>query len=59
VIGITCIASLAGLPQVSLPLARLPAGPVGLSLIAPLGRDALLLDLVAAGIGELRQPAAR
>jgi Asp-tRNA(Asn)/Glu-tRNA(Gln) amidotransferase A subunit family amidase len=47
-----------GLPQVSLPLARLAAGPVGLSLIAPPGRDALLLDLVAEGIGELRQPAA-
>jgi amidase len=59
VIGITCIASLAGLPEVSLPLARLPAGPVGLSLIAPRGRDSLLLDLIAAGIGELRQPAAR
>jgi amidase len=57
VIGITCIASFGGLPQVSLPLARLPAGPVGLSLIAPRGRDALLLDLVAAGIGPLRQPA--
>jgi amidase len=59
VIGITCIASLAGLPQVSLPLARVAAGPVGLSLIAPRGGDALLLDLVAEGIGELRQPAAR
>jgi amidase len=59
VIGITCIASLGGLPQVSLPLARLPAGPVGLSLIASRGRDAMLLDLVAAGIGALRQPAAR
>ena len=59
VIGITCIASLGGLPQVSLPLARLDAGPVGLSLIAPRGRDGLLLDRVARGIGELRQPAAR
>jgi amidase len=59
VIGITCIASLGGLPQVSLPLARLHAGPVGLSLIAPRGRDGVLLDLVARGIGELRQPAAR
>jgi amidase len=54
VIGITCIASLGELPQVSLPLARLAAGPVGLSLVAPRGRDALLLDLVAEGIGELR-----
>jgi amidase len=58
VIGITCIASLGGLPQVSLPLARMPAGPVGLSLVAARGRDALLLDLVAAGIGELRPRAA-
>jgi amidase len=58
VIGITCIASLGGLPQVSLPLARMAAGPVGLSLIAPRGMDTLLLDLVAEGIGELRQPAA-
>ena len=57
VIGITCIASLGELPQVSLPLARMAAGPVGLSLVAPRGRDALLLDLVAEGIGELRQPA--
>jgi amidase len=58
VIGITCIASLGELPQVSLPLARMAAGPVGLSLVAPRGRDALLLDLVAEGIGELR-PAVR
>jgi amidase len=59
VIGIACIASLGGLPQVSLPLARLAAGPVGLSLIAPRGRDGVLLDLVAEGIGELRHPATR
>jgi amidase len=59
VIGITCIASLGGLPQVSLPLARVAAGPVGLSLIAPRHKDALLLDLVADGIGALRQPAAQ
>jgi amidase len=58
VIGITCIASLGGLPQVSLPLARLEAGPVGLSLIARRGGDGLLLDLVREGIGELRQPGA-
>jgi amidase len=46
VIGITCIAGLGGLPQVSLPLARAEAGPVGLSLIAACGEDAQLLDLV-------------
>jgi amidase len=59
VIGMTCIASLGGLPEVSLPLARgLAAGPVGLSLIAPRGADGMLLDLIEAGIGTLRQPAA-
>ncbi|HSA79484.1 MAG TPA: amidase [Geminicoccaceae bacterium] len=56
-IGITCIASLGGLPQVSLPLGRLAEGPIGLSLIAARGQDALLLDLVESGIGALRQPA--
>jgi hypothetical protein len=30
---------------------------VGLSLVAPRGRDAMLLDLVAAGIGEMRKAA--
>jgi amidase len=52
VIGITCIAGLGGLPQVSLPLARLETGPVGLSLIAARGGDAQLLDLVTR-LGEL------
>jgi amidase len=58
VIGITSIASLGGLPQVSLPLGRLPEGPVGLSLVAGRGGDGLLLDLVAGALGGLRQPAA-
>ena len=58
VIGITSIASLGGLPQVSLPLARLPEGPVGLSLAAGRGGDGVLLDLVAGALGGLRQPAA-
>ena len=57
-IGITSIASLGGLPQVSLPLGRLPEGPVGLSLVAGRGQDAILLDLVAGALGALRQPAA-
>lgn len=52
IIGITCIASIGGLPEISLPLTRLEAGPVGLSLIAPRGRDGLLLDLIAGGIGK-------
>lgn len=42
---ITCIAGLAGLPQVSLPC-RAPDGlPVGLSLIGPAGSDAALIAL--------------
>jgi amidase len=52
VMGITCIAGLGGLPQVSLPLARLEAGPVGLSLIAARGQDTQLLDLVARVLGR-------
>jgi amidase len=53
VIGITSIAGLGGLPQVSLPLARPAAGPIGLSLIAARGQDEQLLDLVAGPLGEL------
>lgn len=42
---ITCIAGLAGLPQVSLPC-RTPEGlPIGLSLIGPAGSDAALIAL--------------
>jgi amidase len=58
-IGITCIASLGGLPQVSLPLGHLAEGPVGLSLLAGRGQDAMLLDLVVSVLGEMRQTAAR
>jgi amidase len=58
VIGITSIASLGGLPQVSLPLGRLPEGPVGLALVAGRGGDGRLLDLVAGPLAGLRQPAA-
>ena len=58
VIGITSIASLGGLPQVSLPLGRLPEGPIGLSLAGGRGQDGLLLDLLAGALGGLRQPTA-
>ena len=40
-----CIAGLAGLPQVNLPLARVRGCPLGVSLIAARGNDALLLAL--------------
>jgi len=41
------IAGLARLPQISLPLATMAGCPLGLSLIAPRGRDRGLLDWVA------------
>ena len=44
-LGLLCIAGHAGLPQVSLPLARQEGLPIGLSLIAARGNDTLLLDL--------------
>jgi amidase len=43
---LTCIAGFTGLPQISLPLGRMPDGlPVGLSLIGPRGTDRMLIDL--------------
>ena len=44
-LGLLCIAGHAGLPQLSLPLATLDGCPLGLSLIAARGSDAMLLDL--------------
>lgn len=43
--SLLCIAGLAGLPQVTLPLATLHGCPLGLSLLAGRGNDALLLAL--------------
>ncbi len=43
--SLLCIASLAGLPQVSLPLATVQGCPLGISLIAARGEDLLLLAL--------------
>ena len=40
-----CIAGLGGLPQVSLPLARLDGLPLGLSLVGTRGADTMLLEL--------------
>ena len=40
-----CWASLAGLPQVSIPLARRLGAPLGLSLIGPAGSDLSLVRL--------------
>jgi amidase len=43
--SLLCIAGLARLPQVTLPLARLDGCPIGLSLVARRGADAMLLAL--------------
>ena len=43
--SLLCIAGLAGLPQVSLPLATLQGCPLGVSLLAARGNDTLLLAL--------------
>lgn len=45
-LALLCIAGLARLPQISLPLATLDSCPLGLSLIAARGNDTLLLELV-------------
>jgi amidase len=42
---ILCLAGLAGLPQVNLPAAKVDGAPLGLSLMAPPGRDEWLLSL--------------
>jgi Asp-tRNA(Asn)/Glu-tRNA(Gln) amidotransferase A subunit family amidase len=44
---LTCLASLAGLPVVSVPLARLGALPLGLSLVGAPGTDLTLTSLAA------------
>lgn len=44
-IGVTAIAGMAGLPEVSIPAGRANGAPVGLSLVAAPGRDRALLAL--------------
>lgn len=44
-LAILCIAGLARLPQVTLPMATLDGCPLGLSLVAARGNDTMLLDL--------------
>ena len=44
-VRLLCLASLAGLPQVTLPMAAHDGGPVGLSLIGPAGSDRSLIAL--------------
>jgi amidase len=42
-----CLAGLAGLPQLSIPGARVQGAPVGFSLLGPRGRDGKLLAMAA------------
>jgi amidase len=44
-INLLCLAGLAGVPQVSMPLATRNGAPLGLSLIGPLGSDLSLMRL--------------
>jgi amidase len=40
-----CVAGLAGLPQLSLPLAQRQGAPLGISLVGPVGSDRSLVRL--------------
>ena len=48
VLALTCIAGMLGAPQISLPVAQVDGAPVGLSILAQPGSDAVLLALAAA-----------
>lgn len=50
-LSILCIAGLAGVPQISLPMAKFARCPLGLSLIGPPGRDRALIALAARVMG--------
>ncbi len=52
-IGVTAIAGMAGLPEVTLPAARVDGAPVGLSLVAAPGRDRALLAAAQAAAAAL------
>ncbi len=52
--AITCIAGLAGLPQVNLPLAAVDGTPLGVSLLGPPGSDLALIRLATSLVREPR-----
>ncbi len=56
-LGVTAIASLAGLPEVTIPVGTADGAPVGLSLVAAAGHDAALLALANEVAGVLGLPA--
>jgi amidase len=55
--GVTALAGLAGLCEVTIPAARVEGAPVGLSLLAAPGRDRALLRLATRVAAELNLPA--
>lgn len=55
-IGVTAIAGFCGLPEVSLPAARVRGAPVGLSLVAGPGHDRALLALACDAAAVLGLP---
>ncbi|MBY0338665.1 MAG: amidase [Acetobacteraceae bacterium] len=54
--GVTAYAGLAGLPEVTLPAARVEGAPVGLSLVGAPGRDRALLRVAERLAAELGLP---
>ena len=50
---LTCVAGMLGCPQISLPVAELDGRPVGLSILAAPGSDAMLLALACAMASRL------
>jgi amidase len=55
-LALTSVAGIARLPQVSLPVAHVADVPVGLSLLARHGQDALLLEVAKSLAGETVPP---
>ncbi len=55
-LGLTAVAGLSGLPQITMPLAELEGCPLGLSLIGPPGGDMMLLTFAEAFAGNNTAP---
>ena len=56
-IGVTAIAGMCGLPEVTIPAGRVDGAPVGMSLVAAPGRDRALLDLACVAADLIGQGA--
>ena len=52
-LSILCLAGLAGLPQITLPISELDSAPLGLSIIGSPGQDEFLLQVARKIIREL------